>query len=656
MSKRILIILMITTLAISPIVTSVLNNAKEESDSFSIHAVNGTMDLSQWDIQKDSVIPLNGQWEFYWNQLLTPEDFEPGSSTTPKMTGFIKVPSLWSGKGFDGEVLPAFGYATYRLVLNNLPHHGVLGLKKVNVRFSSKVYVNGHELFSDGVPGTDVTVYESGNIPQLGFYHCDGQQVEIIVQAANYEYINSGIPSAFFLGEQTEMLERHEKSQLMGFSVFVTLLTISLLYFIFFVTAKICKRRASSLLAFAIFCLIFAVGNALTDHRPLIMILPDVPFEFIFKMKDFFLSASLIAASAVLYHTRRGIVSRQMVKIVSWLYSAYLLAILLLPIYLYYKLHPFIMVLNTIVLTILFIRTTIFFIRCKSSDFLDYLLLFVAILALNLYSVYSILFAVSLVETPALSQIYIIFFALMLIFLLSLHYYEVLANLKISMKQTQDAEIAFLRSQIKPHFLFNALNSIAALCKDTPDKAEDLIIDLSQYLRGSFDFKTLDSLTTVRKEKELLEAYLNIEKVRFGKRLNVQYDIDDSINVPIPPLILQPLVENAVRHGLMSCVDGGTVKISIQKQDDNAVFTIEDNGIGMASTQVEQLLTQAPDDDGVGLWNINQRLRLIYGTQLTIWSEKGVGTKISFQLPFSESGVPPAGFRKNRIAQEEAID
>jgi sensor histidine kinase YesM len=353
-------------------------------------------------------------------------------------------------------------------------------------------------------------------------------------------------------------------------------------------------------------------------------------------MKDFFLSASLISVTAILYYTKKGIVSPAIVRGVSVIYSCYLLAVLLLPIYLYYKLHPFIMVLNTIILTAVFIRTMILFIRSKSADSLDYLLLFNAILAINLYSVDCILFAVSLVEDPTLSQIYIIIFAVMMIFLLSMHYYEALSNLKVSMNRTRDAEIAFLRSQIKPHFLFNALNSIAALCRESPEKAEDVIIQLSQYLRGSFDFKTLDSLTTVKKETELLEAYLNIEKVRFGNRLCVQYHIDESINISIPPLILQPLVENAVRHGLMACVSGGTVIISIQREKSDAIFTIEDNGIGMESSKVERLLDHVPDANGVGLWNINQRLKLIYGIELVIWSEKGKGTKISFQLPCNE--------------------
>ncbi|MFC5530527.1 sensor histidine kinase [Cohnella yongneupensis] len=153
--------------------------------------------------------------------------------------------------------------------------------------------------------------------------------------------------------------------------------------------------------------------------------------------------------------------------------------------------------------------------------------------------------------------------------------------------EAKDAEIAFLRSQIKPHFLYNSLNSIAALCIDEPRKAEQLTLDLSQYLRSSFDFKQLDTLTTIKNELELLQAYLNIERARFGSRLDVEYDVDADLDIQVPPLVLQPLVENAIKHGLMSNLRGGTVK----------------------------------------------RIQLLYGQSLRIHSEEGIGTKVIFDLP-----------------------
>jgi sensor histidine kinase YesM len=200
--------------------------------------------------------------------------------------------------------------------------------------------------------------------------------------------------------------------------------------------------------------------------------------------------------------------------------------------------------------------------------------------------------------------------------------------------EVKDADIAFLRSQIKPHFLYNSLNSIAALCIDEPHKAEELTLDLSQYLRSSFDFKQLDSLTTLENELELVKAYTNIEKARFGARLYVEYDVDANPDIRIPPLILQPLVENAIRHGLMSSLRGGTVKISVKKEADAIVsFAVEDNGCGMNEKKRDEILNPEVANKGIGLWNISQRIQLLYGRSIRIESAEGIGTKVFFDIP-----------------------
>ncbi|MDQ6418452.1 histidine kinase [Paenibacillus sp. LHD-117] len=200
--------------------------------------------------------------------------------------------------------------------------------------------------------------------------------------------------------------------------------------------------------------------------------------------------------------------------------------------------------------------------------------------------------------------------------------------------EAKEAEIAFLRSQIKPHFLYNALNSIASLCIDEPRKAEQLTLDLSHYLRGSFDFKHLESLTTLGKELELIEAYINIEKARFGNRLQVEYDVDANPQTRMPPLILQPLVENAIRHGLMSNLRGGTVKIAAKMTAaDTVSFAVEDNGSGMSDATRAGLLKPDVDKKGIGLWNISQRIELLYGKRLHIESAEGIGTKVYFEIP-----------------------
>ncbi len=621
---------------------SLPNGKERESDG--LYAVNGTMDLSTWNIEQKESIHLDGEWQFYWNRLLSPADFQ---LEEPIPSGFMQVPGLWNGTDMDGKQLPPFGCATYRLVINHIPASKVLGLKKGNARFSSKIFVNGHELISDGVPAYQAPDYKSGNTPKLGFFQNDSESVEIIVQVANYEYMNSGIPVSLELGREDVMLYQHQKKTMLALAVFAVLWTIAFLYLIFFVVARIKGVKEYILPLFSLFCFLFAIGNGLADQRPLLFFFPDISFTLAFKMKDFFLSANFITLLWVFHTFKNGLLPLHPAKIISIMYGFYLLAVLLLPIHVYYKIHQVVMICNTVILLGLLVQAIHLYIKEAKG-----LLLFVSVLTVNMYSFDCILFSLGLKANSSFSQVFMMFFAVVMILLLSMHYLTAITQLQTSVLRTQEAEIAFLRAQINPHFLYNALNSIAALCSTAPEKAEEVVVELSQYLRRSFDFKRIDAMTTLEKELELLEAYLYIEETRFGDRLKVEYDIDETLNIPIPPLVLQPLVENAVRHGLMSNVVGGTVTISIRRQQDQAMFTIEDNGVGMEAVRISELLEEKPKSGGIGIWNINQRLKMLYKRGLTVYSVIGSGTTVTFCLPLNKEKKPGRIYRLKGVSQK----
>lgn len=1025
LAKRILAVSLIILIAFLMIPWSVLrdnDHVKQQAK-----AVKGIMDLEQWNINTHSVIELNGEWEFYWDQLLMPEDFRKEEGTKPALTGYMQVPSQWNGKKMNGITLPVHGSATYRLILKNMPSDRVYGFKKNIIRFSSRIFINGVKFMEDGNPSKKAEEYKSGNLPQIGYFSHNGGDLEILIHVANYEYFNSGIPVSINIGEQSSMTEAQQKNSLLEFSVFVMLATIALIYLIFFLTASLGQRKDYSLLAFSILSLVLAISNAFTSERPILDILPTIPFEIVYKLRDFFIFACFIALTGLVYHLKKGLLSLRATRIISLIYGVYLLAIVLFPVLAYMKIQVAFILLNECLLLVLLYKTAVLLVKSCKKNLVEHSILFIAILTINLYSLDLILLGFAYKTNIWFGQICIIVFALMMIFLLFLRYfeaystiksmsnrllqldklkddflantshelksplnaivsitdsiikgvegpvnplqaqnlaivvmsarrlsnlvndlldyskmksgdvelyrssidlknivdtvikvhryitggkeinlvnnvpkelppvyadrdrliqilynligngikftdrgyvevnasvnhdivsicvkdtgigipdnmqdiifqsfeqvdtsttrryegtglglsiskklvelhggsigvvsspgngaaftftlpvshtspisvkmsypetsteekpythdkeypihiqgdltetilivdddyanlqatinllkmekysitavnsgqkalkeiskqqdfalvildimmpdisgYEVLAKirerytitelpvlmltaknrladivmslengandfvgkpfeaeelktrvgtltkLKKSMKSAQDAEIAFLRSQINPHFLYNALNSIAALCIDEPQKAEDLIIQLSTYLRNSFDFKKLDSLVTIEKELELLKAYLNIEKARFGKRLNIEYDIDEDLNILVPPLVLQPLVENSVRHGVMSNLQGGTVKITINKTESSVNIVVEDNGRGINSDKLKELLDSDVEKKGVGIWNINRRLRLIYGKGIRIDSKEGLGTRVSFSIP-----------------------
>ena len=190
------------------------------------------------------------------------------------------------------------------------------------------------------------------------------------------------------------------------------------------------------------------------------------------------------------------------------------------------------------------------------------------------------------------------------------------------------SELKALQSQINPHFLFNVLNTMTSLIRTNPEKAREVTIDLSKYLRYNLD----NNLKNVELIKELnqIDTYIKIEKARFGDKLNIIYDVDESLyNFQIPSLIIQPLVENSIKHGILKKRDKGFVKIIIKKIERDIEVEIEDDGIGIEQTIIDNLDKKI--EENIGLKNVHQRLKLLYGEGLNI-TKLEQGTRIKFKI------------------------
>ena len=186
---------------------------------------------------------------------------------------------------------------------------------------------------------------------------------------------------------------------------------------------------------------------------------------------------------------------------------------------------------------------------------------------------------------------------------------------------------ALMLSQINPHFTYNTLSAIAALCDISPKQAKSLTIDFSRYLRQNLDSLSGEQRIPFEKELEHVECYLKIEKARFRENLNVIYSIDCK-DFFIPPLSVQPIVENAVKHGITKKAEGGTLKISTYVRDDKYVVDIIDDGVGF---DVEAF--EANKQGHIGLENVRSRIRRISRGSVTVKSTENVGTRITIEIP-----------------------
>ncbi|MEK4043619.1 ATP-binding protein [Paenibacillus sp. FSL H8-0048] len=213
---------------------------------------------------------------------------------------------------------------------------------------------------------------------------------------------------------------------------------------------------------------------------------------------------------------------------------------------------------------------------------------------------------------------------------------KTLVQLKESVSNRIAAELSFLQAQIKPHFLFNSLSTIIALSTKHPQRSKELLYHLSDYLRGSFNFEQSDGFTPLASELSTVRAYVAIEQERFRDRLRVEYEVDERMELMVPVLVIQPLVENAIRHGIMCKMEGGIVRLSIKQERSQAVIRVEDDGVGMSPEQVSGLLKQDGPQTGVGLANIQRRLMIHYGYGLQVESVPDQGTTVTLRIPLAD--------------------
>ena len=221
---------------------------------------------------------------------------------------------------------------------------------------------------------------------------------------------------------------------------------------------------------------------------------------------------------------------------------------------------------------------------------------------------------------------------------LRLHQQE-LSNISME-RSLREAQLVALQSQVNPHFLFNTLNSVARTARvEEAARSEQLIRGLSTVLR--YILRNPRRSVSLQDELHIAEQYLDLQQVRFGQRLNVEITAAHDVMVAqIPPLILQPLVENAVIYGVEPVEDGGLVRIRAHREGGQLVVEVEDNGTGMDADTVNHLLQDDPDTSGeetrgIGVLNVRNRLALFFGPdhQFLIRSSPGAGTKITLRVP-----------------------
>lgn len=567
----------------------------------------GCLDLSDW--QYSGAFPLTGEWDFYWNRFLNSDDLK--SDPTPDMV--VDLPSAWNSYELAGEKLSGFGFATFRLHVTGVQPGEQLAIRVAPLSTSYTLAVDDCVMAESGTIGITKEGSEPENRLQSFVFTPQTDNFDIILNVSNFAHALGGASQSVYMGTPEKIC-------------YINKIVVGRDYFLlgsFFITASICLliyvvRRKIVLLLYVAMCAILATRTAIGGSYSINLLFPQISFEASIRL-DYL---SLYWLPDVYYWILLIMFPQKFSKNIGFIYLVFAITMslltLVMPVSSFTKLlfsacaAAFLIGFASVYMLIKALRT-------EGPD-ISYVLVGVTILLLCL--VRDVLLANNILKI-GFQEYYPTGFLVTSILwgsVLILRYHwmliekrNALDELKLSSERERKMELKFLKSQIRPHFLNNALNTIISISRTDGDRSRALLVEFSKYLRGCYDFDSLNDTVPIENELSYVRAYLALELARFGDRLKIEYDVDD-ISVSVPPLILQPLAENAVVHGVRSNPDGGNIVIYVKAEGTNARIGVRDNGIGIPPERVESILTGNTGIRGVGLFNINQRLNKLYNT------------------------------------------
>ena len=594
---------------------------------------NGEVTLSERDFVRNRTVALDGEWEFYWNRLLTAEDFR--SPNTPIMDSTRKVPGSWNNKG-EGLLYSDQGYATYRLLIHYPATLNNPAIKIQGVVAAYKVYANGQMLAEVGKVSDKPSGFQRAYKSLIVTLPKDSGRLELIIQVANFSNHRGGLRGRLIFASEQVLNQQGEHVQAMQLLLIGSVLIFGIYYvFLFFL-----QRRNMSALFFGILCFITALHASLWGEIPLKTLFPEMSLNAGIRLTYFTGYNTLPAVILFIYSFYPQDFKKRLLRWIllpSMVFDALLFTPITILTY-FNKYYLFAFAIQILYIIIMIMKPVL---RYRSNSILMYL-------AINVFIITVI---TDMLGNAGYGPVYINYIAVYgnFIVIMAMSYLQARQQADIHKKlvsfneqlveadrlrdKIMATEMSFLQAQIKPHFLNNALNAIANVCEKDGKKAAKLILDMAVYLRRSLEFNQLEKISTIEKELEFVDTYFNIEQARFGQKLQLRKQIEVSFEYPIPVLILQPLVENAVRHGISKKPGGGTVSVIITQIHEGIRIEIKDDGVGIDPAKLAKLLEVSENSKSVGLINIHSRLLRIYGKGLEISSEPGCGTSISLLIP-----------------------
>lgn len=569
-------------------------------------AVGGVLDLTGWDAQERSCFQMRGEWQVFPDKLLNAEEIK----SNREKSLLFSLPYHYQKSDLYGHGLRDYDTATYRLQVINAPSGSDLAIQVRDLTAAYRLYIDDQLIAANG----EMTDSEWAPISDYRFhtvhFNPEKSSFNIVLQIANL-YDDRGLlqwPLAF---GTDEALERSGYIlSLVAYLSAGALLTIFIILVLFWLFLREKALMILCILGMCTFLQVISIHQILANIIPgmSLMVLDQINYSASYGIQ-YLIPASISAIYPGLFPRwfMRSLLPYSLVLVLCvWVFPYTIIDIGLV---------------FDMVMMLIFIATILLLViaalekRPGSAAMLVFMSCVVPFV-LNGLAADDVFFAYYVVAGSGMLYIIII---LVQCAILARRY-----------KQAQYLEMSALKEQIRPHFVHNALATIISISRHDPDRSRELLMDFSDYLRGRFDFTGVDFIS-IEQELELVRAYVALEQARFGDRFRVQYELD-AHRFLIPPLILQPLVENALVHGLRGKEGGGTVLVYTRRRNKMVRIGVKDDGSGLQCQSDQDQVRP-----GIGIANINRRLEKIYGIQLNYRFPSEGGCVVYLEIPYKEA-------------------
>lgn len=570
---------------------------------------------------KHSRYYLEGEWEFYYRQFI-----ESDPQGEPKLSEMLEVPSSWAGNPLYDSPYESGGYASYRAYIKGFSYKDPVTIYIPNIASAYRIYLDGALVTESGTLSKSATDTWSTPSSSKQKILLTPEEHEIVIEISSESY--SGLYLAPIIADHSYTQNYTYSFLGIRYAFIGIVIYAAIILFILGFLSKV--RYFSGWLPVLFLCLAFRMMISTEGYAISQPWFFNLSYE---RMTLLMFASTFIIKLVSLIYLQDELRLKLSKEFTVFLSAAFLLVVVgvsFLPTSVYNN-YYFVVLQLVSTLADLYVINRLCQELAKGDPYAGrlcfaYLFIFAGITVDALYTNGMMPFLCSSFMPVCLSL-----FALQLTIIHADKAAKLFQRAREARElehEVEKANMAVMISQIQPHFLYNALNTIKSLIRRDPKKAEQAVIDFSYYLRGNMDSLTHTEPIPFETELAHVKYYCDIELLRFSDKLKIEYDIQEK-KFCVPTLSIQPIVENAIKHGVTKKPEGGTVRISTASDDKDYIVTVKDDGVGFDPSAIEE-------DDGrshVGIQNIRYRFENMMHATVSIESEKGVGTCVIIRIP-----------------------